>query len=55
MIKLVKIKKIKNKYELFINVNGLYVSFYSNNDNKSHLYNILATLASINLYIDIKN
>ena len=54
MIKLVKIKKIKNKYELFINVNSLSVSFYSYNDNKSHVYNILATLASINLFIDIK-
>jgi MurE/MurF fusion protein len=54
MIKLTKIKKIKNKYELFINVNGSTVSFYSYNDNKSTLYNILATLASIDSYIDIK-
>jgi len=55
MIKLVKIKKLKNKYELFINVDGLYISFYSSNDNKSHIYNILATLASINLYKNIRN
>ena len=34
---------------------ALSFSFYSHNDNKSNLYNILATLASINLYIDIKN
>jgi murE/murF fusion protein len=54
MIKLIKVKKIKNKYELFINVNGSTVSFYSYNDNKSTLYNILATLASIDSYIDIK-
>ncbi len=53
MIKLVKIKKIKNKYNLFINVRGLIFSFYSNNNNKSHIYNILATLASISLFIDI--
>ncbi len=53
MVKLVKIKKIKKKYELFISVNGLSVSFYSHNNNKSHLYNILATLASIYLYKDI--
>ncbi len=52
--KLIKIKKIKNKYELFINVSGLFVSFYSYNNNKSHIYNILATIASINLFIDIK-
>ena len=54
MIKLIKIKKINNKYEIFINLNGLSVSFYSHNANKSNLYNILATLASINLYADIK-
>ena len=54
MTKLVKIAKIKSKYELFIKVNKLLVSFYSNNKNKSNLYNILATLASINSYINIK-
>ena len=54
MVKLVKIRKIKNKHKLFININGLSVSFYSHNDNKSHLYNILATLASINSFFDIK-
>ena len=55
MTKLIKIKKVKNKYELFINVSGSYVSFFSHNDNKSTIYNILATLASINLYKDIKS
>ena len=54
MSKLVKIKKIKDKYELFISIDGLIVSFYSYNCNRSNLYNILATLASINLYVDIK-
>ncbi len=54
MTKLIKIKKIYNKYQLLINVNGLHISFYSNNNNRSNLYNILATLASINLYVDIK-
>ena len=52
--KLVKIKKIKNRYELLINVSGLFVSFYSKNKNESHLYNILATLASINFFTDIR-
>ena len=55
MIKLVKIKKIKNKYELLIDVDGLSISFYSKNINKSNLYNILATLAAINSYVNIKN
>tara|TARA_B100001057_G_scaffold364647_1_gene367552 strand:+ start:2947 stop:5799 length:2853 start_codon:yes stop_codon:yes gene_type:complete len=54
MIRLVRIRKINQKYKLFINVNGLMVYFYSENDNKSNLYNILATVASINLYKDIK-
>ena len=53
-IRLVKIKKINNKYELLINLKSLSVSFYSNNDNESNLYNILATVASIHLYRDIK-
>ena len=55
MIKLVKIVKIKTKYELFIKVNRLLFSFYSDNKNKSNLYNILATLATINLYTNIKD
>ena len=54
IVKLVKMKKIKERYEIFINVDGLLVSFYSQNENKSNLYNILATLASIYLFIDIK-
>ncbi len=54
MINLIKVKKIKNKYNLYINVNGKIVSFLSNNNNESHLYNILATLASVNFFIDIK-
>ena len=55
MIKLIKILKIKNKYELSVNVNGAFFSFYSHNKNKNHLYNILATLASIYSYINIRN
>jgi MurE/MurF fusion protein len=55
MIKLLKVKKVDNKYELLISIDGLSVSFYSTNDNKSNLYNILASIASIYLFIDIKN
>ena len=54
MIRLNNVKKLKNKYELFINVDGTLVSFYSNNNNESNFYNILATIASINLYVNIK-
>ena len=54
MIKLLKVKKIKNKYNLFISIRDLSFSFYSDNDNKSHIYNILATLATISLFVDIR-
>ena len=54
MARLIKIRKMKNKYELFFNINKVNVSFYSNNNNKSNLYNILATLTLINSYQDIK-
>ena len=54
MVRLIKIKKVKKKYELFIKVDGSIISFYINNNNKSNLYNILATIASINLYMNIK-
>ena len=54
-LKLIKIRKIENKYELFVRLDGSLISFYSQNNNKSHLYNILATLASINVFTDIKN
>ncbi len=54
MARLIKTRKKKDKYELFFNINNVNVSFYSNNDNKSNLYNILATLTLVNLYLDIK-
>ncbi len=54
MIKLINFKRIENKYELKINVNNLLINFYSDNINTSHIYNILATLASIYPLIDIK-
>ena len=49
-----KIKKTENNYELFINVDGLLISFYYFNNNTSHMYNILASLASIFMFKDIK-
>ncbi len=52
-IKLNKIKKIKNKYKLFIKTNSKSLAFYSHSNNKSNLYNILATVASINVLVDI--
>ncbi len=55
MVKLLKIKKKNNKFKLFIKVKSKVLSFYSQNINKSHLYNILATVASIKSFIDISN
>ena len=55
MIKIFKIRKIKNKFNLSINVNGLIYNFYSHNNNKSNLYNILASLSLISLFKNIRN
>ncbi len=55
MTKLIKIKEKNKKFELFINVNNKSISFYSQNDNKSNIYNILATLTALSFYIDIKS
>ena len=54
MITLLKVKKIKSKYELFVRINGLNFSYYTNNKNINNLYNMLATLAAIYSFIDIK-
>ena len=50
---MIKIKKVKNKFELLIRVENKNYIFYSMNDNKSNIYNILATLTSINLFEDL--
>ena len=55
MIKIIKIRRKNNKFELFINVNGSICVFYSYNKNKSNLYNILASLASISLFKNIQD
>ena len=53
--KLVRIKKKNDKFELLINIDNIHVSFYSPNNNTSNLYNILATLATVSLYADLKD
>ena len=53
-IKLLSVKKIKNKYELFLNINNNKFSFYTKNNNKNNLYNILAATASIYTFVNIK-
>ena len=55
MTKLINIKKInKKKYELLMNINGSKFYFLTRNKNRSHIYNILATLAVINFFNKIK-
>ena len=54
-INLLSVKKIKNKYELFLNINNNKFSFYTKNNNKNNLYNILAAIASIYTFVNIKN
>ena len=53
-IKLIKLKKMINKFELKIKVDDFKTSFYSTNVNTNNLYNILATIAVIHSYIDIR-
>ena len=53
--KLLRVKKIANKYELFIKVGVNIVSFYSYKNNESNLYNILATVVLLDSLINIKN
>ena len=53
--KLIKIKKIvKNKYELIIKIDDTIYSFYSKNDNKNNILNILASLTTLYVFMDIK-
>jgi len=54
MIKITKINKIKNIYELYINIGNQLFSFYVKNNFESNLYNTLATLAAVSLYSDVK-
>ena len=54
VIQLIKIKKIKNIYKLFINIGNQSVTFYAKNNFESNLYNTLATLAIVSVYLDIR-
>ena len=55
MTSLVKVQKFKKKYKLLIKTNGKFISFLSQNNFKNNLYNILATIAVINEFTNIKN
>jgi len=51
--RLIKIEKLNNKFKFFIKLENHLYSFYSKNDNRSNIYNILATLTLINIYKDL--
>ena len=44
---------MNDKFKFFIKLENHLYSFYSKNNNKSNIYNILATLTLINIYKDL--
>ena len=51
--KLIKIKKIDNKFQFSVKLENHVFYFNSKNNNKSNVYNILATLTLLNIYRDL--
>ena len=49
-----KLKKKKNKFCIKVKIENVLYTFFVENNNKSNLYNILATLTLINLLRDLK-
>ena len=54
-VKLIKIEKIKNKYKLLLNVKNKKIHFYTKNNNKNNLYNILAAVSCLDTFININH
>ncbi len=52
-IKLIRTKKEKKKFKIFITVNNSKKYFYTHNDFKNNIYNILAALTVISIYFNI--
>ena len=52
-IKLISIKKISNKYKATIRVNNLKTYFFISNDFQNNIFNILAALAVMSIFLDI--
>ena len=51
--KLIKTEKINDKFKFSVKLENHLFYFYSKNNNKSNIYNILATLTLINIYKDL--
>ena len=52
-IKLIKIKKRKNIYQIFLRYNNLVLSFYIKKDSENFIQNLLASLLALSNYFDI--
>ncbi len=52
-IKLIDLKKIGRKFKIIIQINNLKTYFYISNDFQSNIYNILASLAVMSIFLDI--
>ena len=49
-----RIKKINKKFKIFIKIDSTDIFFYSNNNSKSHIQNVLASITILNLFYDIR-
>ena len=54
-IKLLNQKKIGKRFRILIQTNNLKTYFYISNDFQNNIYNILATLAVMSIFLDISN
>ena len=49
-----KIFRVKNKYKIFFKIGSLKKFFYSNNNSKNYIQNLLASLTVISLFFDLE-
>src|SRR5210317_1081120 len=49
-----KILKINNEYKIFFKIGSLKKFFYSNNNSKNHIQNLLAALTAISLFFNLE-
>ncbi len=54
-IKFIKIKKNKRFYEIIIKQKNLRISFFTHNEFKNNIYNILSSLSVMSLFVDISS
>ena len=53
--KLLKIRKINNKYKIYCKVGSDVIFFYSNAGSNNHIQNLLATITTLSLFFNIKD